>query len=431
MAWAGAVFNRLYSWVADRDASVNILASRMDAEFDNYKSGLEALLLANGNNGPTNDIIWNNKRIAQLGDALVEQDAVNLRTMLKFGGTAGANIVRNGGFNVAQRGTSFVNPSDGTKLLDGWRVRATGGAVNAATISHVPAQDVVSGGAFPTGDALLKQFPISKVLKWDQTATTGASLLGIEQRFEDPLRFDGKFVSLTFLAKTAQNTTQWTASFGVNFGTGGSPSAELELPLVASVQLSTNLQQVSFYLTSRVSLVGKTFGSNSDAYAFLRINFGGTSLTGNAAFTKYISGVTLIVSDGSVLATSFPYRSEQAELALCQRYYESSFGMGVAPTNGLLGDTYPGMVYTSNTIRSRIAFCVPKAKTPSVVIYNPPSGATSQLQWYNGTSWGNASGTNVPGVSFNLISFVVDGTITGSIGSAFLTMFNWTADAEL
>lgn len=53
MAWSGGLFGRLYSWSADKIAGINILASRMDGECDNFRQGIEDTLHKGGQNSPT------------------------------------------------------------------------------------------------------------------------------------------------------------------------------------------------------------------------------------------------------------------------------------------------------------------------------------------------------------------------------------------
>lgn len=58
MAWNGSgTFNRLYNWVVDKANGIKITASRMDGEFDNYKTGLENCLTRDGQNSPTADLV--------------------------------------------------------------------------------------------------------------------------------------------------------------------------------------------------------------------------------------------------------------------------------------------------------------------------------------------------------------------------------------
>ncbi|MEM6602520.1 MAG: hypothetical protein AAF621_00565 [Pseudomonadota bacterium] len=44
MPFAGSTYSRLYSWVADRDANINILASKMDEEMDGFTSAINQIL---------------------------------------------------------------------------------------------------------------------------------------------------------------------------------------------------------------------------------------------------------------------------------------------------------------------------------------------------------------------------------------------------
>lgn len=44
MPFTGSTFSRLYSWVTDRDANINILATKMDDEMDGFASGLNQIV---------------------------------------------------------------------------------------------------------------------------------------------------------------------------------------------------------------------------------------------------------------------------------------------------------------------------------------------------------------------------------------------------
>jgi hypothetical protein len=55
MGWSGSDFQRTHNFSADASAGINILASRMDAEFDNFETGLEACLKLDGTNNPAAD----------------------------------------------------------------------------------------------------------------------------------------------------------------------------------------------------------------------------------------------------------------------------------------------------------------------------------------------------------------------------------------
>ena len=72
---------------------------------------------------------------------------------------------------------------------------------------------------------------------------------------------------------------------------------------------------------------------------------GATSVVGTNGATFYITGVQL---EKGATATPFENRLYGTELALCQRYYQKSFDLGVAPANGL-GDYRPWYPASINT----------------------------------------------------------------------------------
>lgn len=73
-------FTRLYNWVTDRDASIKITASRMDAEMDGMATGLSNAITKDGQTTITQNIPFNNKKITGLADAAADTDALNRRT---------------------------------------------------------------------------------------------------------------------------------------------------------------------------------------------------------------------------------------------------------------------------------------------------------------------------------------------------------------
>jgi hypothetical protein len=121
MAWNGSgVFSRLYSWVARRDAGspTNIIdATTMDAEFDNYKSGLENCRTIDGQNTATANLPMGTFRHTNVG-------AAALRT--QYGRV--------------------------TELQDGvvWRAESPGGTVDAMTGTLAPAPSVYTAGMWVT-----------------------------------------------------------------------------------------------------------------------------------------------------------------------------------------------------------------------------------------------------------------------------------------
>lgn len=70
MAFNGAgVFARLYNWVSDAAASINITASRMDAEMDGMANGLSTCLTKDGQTTPTANLPMGTFRHTGVGDS--------------------------------------------------------------------------------------------------------------------------------------------------------------------------------------------------------------------------------------------------------------------------------------------------------------------------------------------------------------------------
>ena len=100
---------------------------------------------------------------------------------------------------------------------------------------------------------------------------------------------------------------------------------------------------------------------------------GAVSVVGTNGATFYITGVQL--EKGST-ATSFDYRPYGTELQLCQRYFETSYATGTAVGTA----TYDGAYFTAAPVANLFTgrpYLVMKRALPSIVIYNPATGAAN------------------------------------------------------
>lgn len=141
MAWSGAgVFNRLYSWVTDAANAINITASRMDAEFNNYKTGLENCLTRDGQNSPSANLPMGGKKHTNVADAAALTEYATAKQVQK----AGFNLATFGG--VADAMTASLTPAPAV-MTSGFKVCGFPGFNNATTtptlaVGSIPAKTI-------------------------------------------------------------------------------------------------------------------------------------------------------------------------------------------------------------------------------------------------------------------------------------------------
>lgn len=120
MAWDGVGnFNRLYNWVADAAADIDIDATRMDAEFDGIVTGLENCVTRDGQNTPSANLPMGNRKHTGVANATALTDYATADQVVKnslcYGGASAAgtdtyavNLPISPGSYAAGRRYSFI-----------------------------------------------------------------------------------------------------------------------------------------------------------------------------------------------------------------------------------------------------------------------------------------------------------------------------------
>ena len=308
------------------------------------------------------------------------QQAID-ETNTRFASLSGRNRIINGGMDVWQRGTSITVGSEDTYTVDRWTARE--GVVSQST--DVPANQGFKYSLF-----------------YDNDGTRTA--INIRQKIEDgKVLLENIPVTLSFWAKGSINATisvDWTDTN------------------------TTNLSLTTSWQRFEVSFPATAINPNNifSGSAWVDFNFG-------ASYPDVrLTGVQLEV--GSV-ATPFERRPYGTELALCQRYFEKSFNVEVAPANGVsTPDRRQGISYQSTRIGYQEQFKIPKRANPSMVLFRGSASSTdNQWGYFNGSGWVTmpTHGTNIRQNEFR-IDFVVTGR---AVGQAWILDGNWTASAEL
>jgi len=301
---------------------------------------------------------------------------VNASAPTSYGFTAGKNAIINGDFKVNQRAFTS-NTTTGTYNFDRWLQTNSGGSFTVTPQTFTPGTAPVSG------------YESTNFLQ-GITATQSAAgdYAYFTQRIEDVRTNAGTTVVVSFWAKANTGTPKIGVELSQNFGSGGSPSAQVNTA-AGSITLSTSWARYSVSVAIP-SLSGKTIGTTANT-SYLEVNLWTSSGATNATrassigiqnFTAGIWGVQL---EQGTTATAFQTATGtiQGELAACQRYYIRYGGL----------QTYQlfGLGYADQTTTAQIM-----VSTPVTMRGLPSSVDFSTLNLSTG-----ATNFSVTGLTFN------------------------------
>jgi len=308
------------------------------------------------------------------------------------------NAIINGNFDIWQRGTSFTG-SEFT--ADRWRS------------SQVGSTCTTSRQTFTLGQADVPNNP-AYFFRSAVTSLAGAGNLAVVvQKIESVRSFADQQVTLSFWAK-ADAAKDIAIEISQNFGTGGSPSASIDTATVTKRSLTTSWQKIIYTFTFP-SISGKTLGTNNDDFVSVNIWFdAGSNFNSRTDSLGQQSGtfdIAQVQIEAGPVATPFERRPIGTELALCQRYYETSGTSLFSQASLFRGYVVSGAVYSVRT-----NFKVEKRAAPTVTITNEFATAFPTTP----------GGAQLPGTR----GFQEDRTANGNNNSGLFSSY-WTASAEL
>jgi hypothetical protein len=312
-------------------------------------------------------------------------------------GQAAKNKLINADFNINQRAFSSTTTS-GNYGFDRCQLVASGGT---ATYS---AQTFTLGAA-PVAGYESKNFA--------RLVTSGQSAVGdfaaVRQNIESVRIFAGQTVTFSVYAKASTGTPKIGVALDQNFGSGGSPSAQVTTS-GGTATISTSWARYSFTI-SVPSISGKTLGTASDYLAAWLFTSVGTSVSASGYPAVGVQNVTIDtwgwqLEYGSK-ATPFQTASggsPQAELAMCQRYYWRT-----ANLNQRFGLSF---VYNGTTAYGTISYPV-TMRTSSIALET--TGTAGNYGVFAGAS--TFQNTSVPALDISTttnmsIGFTNAGTMT-------------------
>jgi len=225
---------------------------------------------------------------------------------------AGKNKIINGDFFINQRAlTSTTSAGYG---FDRWAQAFSTGTSTYSAQTFTPGTAPVSGYEGAT---------FARILTATQSGVGAYSLL--KQPIESVRTLAGQTATVSFWAKAATGTPKIAVEFAQNFGSGGSPSAEVDT-YAGQVTLSTSWVRYSVSVTVP-SLSGKTIGTtanSSDLTVALWVSAGTNfnARTGSIGVQNNTFDIWGVQVEAGSTATDFQTASGSiaGELALCQRY---------------------------------------------------------------------------------------------------------------
>ena len=148
-----------------------------------------------------------------------------------------------------------------------------------------------------------------------------------------------------------------------------------------------------------------------------------TNLFASTSNEWYVTGVQFEVGEKS---TDFVHEPYDVSLARCQRYFEKSYNQGTTPgTASDFTGAYQSRDGTASTVVRYypVIYKVTKRATPTVVIYNPTTGASGSMRLDSNNESADVSAAG----DASLMVFSDD----SSIPSHFGAFFHYTLEAEL
>lgn len=273
------------------------------------------------------------------------------------------NKLINGNFDFWQRGSS-ITAAALIYTADRWLASVAGSSA------------VISSQAFPLGHTYIPGSP-KNYLRTVVTSVAGVGNLAvIAQRIEDVKTFSGKTATLSFWAK-ADSVKNMAVEFYQVFGTGGSPSAGVFLPLVTLIGLTTSWKKYTITIDIP-SVYGKVVGTgnndNLTVQFWLDSGSNNNSRTNNLGQQSGTFDIARVQMEEGLVATEFEDRSISHETLLCQRYFNKTYPRWIPP--GTYDNSCPLFCSTGTGVG---AACInwqfnDMRAIPTVKLYNPTSG---------------------------------------------------------
>ncbi len=325
----------------------------------------------------------------------------------------GKNLLINGDFRFWQRATTSAAAAARRYVADRWEVWSIG------TTTQVDAMVINDGSIDP---------PVRYAHRVIVSSVAGAGNIGfMRQHIEDVRTASGRTVTFS-VRMYSLSASKIAVNIAQNFGVGGSDAVNTpaqKFDLAAGWQTVTATFNIP-------SVSGKTIGTSSSLILQIWMDAGAdyntvTDSLGQRSGTYWFANAQLEL--GST-ATTFEQRNDAIELVLCQRYYEKSYNLGVAPGTATRVGCHASGLLTGFLLHYPVVrFSQRKRTSPAITLYNTADGAAGQLSENGGDGLHRV---NHPAQIDALSSMSFETLVpngTAAVGN--VARFQWVADAEI
>jgi hypothetical protein len=306
----------------------------------------------------------------------------------------GRNLLHNPLMAIAQRGTGVFNTNAGY-TVDRWKLDFS---LDTVTSNQGQYND---GNRTAIGDEAANYYLAVAV-----TGNAGATAFTLlSQPIEDVRRLAGKTITVSFWANVAAGS--WKVGIGMrqSFGSGGSPSAVVDVPATA-ITLTTTQARYSVTI-AMPSIAGKTLGTTVGT-DFTRMGLylsAGANTNAQAGGIGVQSGTFVIWGVQLELGpTATPLEKPDPELQLrqCQRFYCTGLAAASSSAAGAGQGAYSG-----------VTLPVTMRAAPTIAFSAP--------------TFSNSNTTSTSAIVASAFIF-----LTNAVGAGiFSTQTNWSASADL
>ena len=350
-------------------------------------------------------------------------------------GTMGRQAMIDGNFEICQMNpvvaTTVENPATGTyPKFDMWKVEYNADSGTLPT-SIIHSQTAVTMGDLIGGKYCMRINPNGAGSDFGNAAYYRMS----QYIFSGTRRLEGLNQTMTLQLKIRSSIANKKIGVRIiqNYGTGGTPTAD-EVLTGATFDVTSDFATYTCTFTTN-TLVGKTFGTNSNDYLKVEIYYMwgsdfDASLGAGAAETFVGSGTIDVaqiqLNKGSV-ALEFLLESWGKSFDDCALWVRKSFPYATHPADAVLqtGLRYRTLDTYTYHMLGVVDFALrPMISIPTVLLYNPSVNSTNDIRCYSDAA-------DHPGTVGNLGNHGFEVEVNNSSISAGKTLgVNWSADAR-